>query len=166
MSGSSTTRTESLIDRYYAEERELKQKALSLAEQTLHLDASDLALLNTIAQRFHKSRSDVAQEVLSNALQDLFARVEGGERKLLARDADETAKSMARNIAEDNNLDGIEFKNGFWTAQDRQLTKLEKQQAKVQQVKTPSPEASPLASSETIDNTTEEQQPEAELEAE
>lgn len=132
MPGAETTRTQSLIDRYYEEERELKQKELSLAEQAVHLDANDLALLSTIAQRFHKSRGEVAQEILSNALLDLFARIDGGERKLLARDADETAKNMAESIAEENNLNDIDFKSGFWALQDRQITKLEKQQAKAQ----------------------------------
>lgn len=127
-----TPRTHSLIDRYYEEERELRQKELSLAEVALRLDANDLAMLGMIARRFRKTRDEVAQEVLSHALVDLLARIEGGERKLMARDADESAKAIADSIAEENGIRDVEFRSGYWTTQERQITKAEKQREKAE----------------------------------
>lgn len=130
MSDFETPRTHSLMDRYYEEEREQREREMSLAELSLKLDANDLAFLSMIARRFRKGREDVAQEVLSNALLDLFARVEPGERKLMARDADEAAKNNAESIAEENGVRDVEFRSGYWAQQERQITKLEKQREK------------------------------------
>ena len=58
-----TTQTHALIGKYYEEEREQREKELSLAELKLRLDANDLAMLGMIARRFRKGRDDVAQEV-------------------------------------------------------------------------------------------------------
>lgn len=132
MQETDTPRTHSLIDRYYEEERELQEKELSLAEVTLRLDANDLAMLGMIARRFRKGRDDVAQEVLSHALIDLFARIESGERKLMARDADESAKAIATSIAEENGIRDVDFRTGYWAQQERQITKLEKQREKAE----------------------------------
>lgn len=130
MSDFETPRTHSLMDRYYEEEREQREREMSLAELSLKLDANDLAFLSMIARRFRKGREDVAQEVLSNALLDLFARIEPGERKLMARDADEAAKNNAESIAEENGVRDVEFRSGYWAQQERQITKLEKQREK------------------------------------
>ena len=96
-----TTSTQSLVDRYYEEEKAKREREQTLAAFTMRLDANDLAMLNVIARRFRKNRDEIAQEVLSNALIDLFARLDAGERKLLARDADEAARSLADEIAEE-----------------------------------------------------------------
>ncbi|MFC3679612.1 hypothetical protein [Bacterioplanoides pacificum] len=125
-----TTSTQSLIDRYYEEEKAQRELEQTLATVTTRLDASDLAMLNVIARRFRKTREEVAQEVLSSALVDLFARVEAGERKLMARDADEGAKSLANEIAEENGVHSIEFKGGAWGNHDKAITKLERKKAK------------------------------------
>ena len=125
-----TTQTHALIGKYYEEERELREKELSLAELKLRLDANDLAMLGMIARRFRKGRDDVAQEVLSSALLDLFSCIDAAERKLMARDADDAAKSIADNIAEENGVRDVEFRTGYWTQQDRQITKIEKQREK------------------------------------
>lgn len=137
-----TPRTHSLIDRYYEEEREQREKEMSLAELSIKLDANDLAFLGMIARRFRKGREDVAQEVLSNALLDLFARIEPSERKLMARDADESAKNNAESIAEENGVRDVEFRSGYWAQQERQITKLEKQREKAEK------DASKIASKE------------------
>lgn len=125
-----TTSTQSLIDRYYEEEKAKREMEQTLASVTTRLDASDLAMLSIIAKRFRKSREEVAQEVLSSALVDLFARVDASERKLMARDADEAAKSIANEIAEENGVHSIEFKGGAWGNHDRTVTKLERKKAK------------------------------------
>lgn len=124
------TQTHALIGKYYEEEREQREKELSLAELKLRLDANDLAMLGVIARRFRKSRDEVAQEVLSSALLDLFSCIDAPERKLMARDTDDAAKSIAGNIAEDNGVHNVEFRTGYWTQQDRQISKLEKQREK------------------------------------
>lgn len=123
--------TQSLIDRYYQEEKEQRERELSLASLAIRLDASDLAMLNMIAHRFRKTRDQVAQEVLSNALVDLFSRLEPGERKLLARDADEATRAIAHEIAEENGIRPNDVKTGVWTNHDRHFTKLERKKSKV-----------------------------------
>ncbi len=125
-----TTSTQSLIDRYYQEEKAQREKEMTLAALTVRLDANDLAMLNVIARRFRKTRDEVAQEVLSNALVDLFARIDGGERKLMARDADDAARAIADEIAEENGVRSVDIKTGVWANHDRQITKLERKKQK------------------------------------
>lgn len=130
MSAPDIPQTHSLIDRYYEEERSQREKEQSLAELSLKLDANDLAMLGMIARRFRKTRDDVAQEVLSSALVDLFSRIDASERKLMARDADESARSIADSIAEENGVRDVEFRSGYWAQQDRAIAKIEKQREK------------------------------------
>lgn len=122
--------TQSLIDRYYQEEKAQQEREQSLAALNLHLDANDLAMINVIAKRFNKTRTQLAQELLSSALVDLFSRVEAGERKLMARDADESARTIANEIAEENGLKNLEIKTGLWANHERQFTKLERKKSK------------------------------------
>ncbi|MFQ3171886.1 MAG: hypothetical protein ACI9DG_001924 [Oleispira sp.] len=124
------TNTQALIDRYYNEEKTKKAQALTRASLNLQLDANDLAMLNTIAKRFGKSRDDLAKDVLSHALIDLLTQLEPGERKLIARDADEMGASMAHEIAEENGLKDVEHKPNIWTGHERNIAKAEKKQAK------------------------------------
>ncbi|MAY15039.1 hypothetical protein [Thalassolituus sp. UBA2009] len=128
-----TTSTQSLVDRYYEEEKAKREREQTLAAFTMRLDANDLAMLNVIARRFRKNRDEIAQEVLSNALIDLFARLDASERKLLARDADEAARSLADEIAEENGIHSVEIKTGVWANHDRQITKIERKKAKMQE---------------------------------
>lgn len=128
-----TTSTQSLVDRYYEEEKAKREREQTLAAFTMRMDANDLAMLNVIARRFRKNRDEIAQEVLSNALIDLFARLDSGERKLLARDADDAARSLADEIAEENGVQNIEIKTGVWANHDRQITKIERKKAKMQE---------------------------------
>jgi len=130
MSNNELTNTQALIDRYYTEEREKKARALTLASLNLQLNANDLAMLSTIAKRFGKSRDDLAKDVVSNALIDLLSQIEPGERKLIARDADEMANSMAREIAEENGIKDADHKPNVWTTHDRNFSKIEKKRAK------------------------------------
>src|SRR5690554_8073545 len=99
-----TTSTQSLMDRYYEDEKAQQERELTMATLNVRLDANDLAMLNIISRRFRKTRDDVAQELLASALIDLFSRLETTERKLLARDADEAARSLANEIAEENGV--------------------------------------------------------------
>lgn len=124
------TNTQALIDRYYTEEKAKKAQALAHASLNLQLDANDLAMLSTIAKRFGKSRDDLAKDVLSHALIDLLTQLEPGERKLIARDADEMGSSMAREIAEENGLKNVDHKANVWTTHERSIAKAEKKRAK------------------------------------
>lgn len=130
MPASELTNTQALIDRYYTEEKEKRAQALTRAELHLQLDANDLAMLSTIAKRFGKSRDDLAKDVLSHALIDLLTQIEPGERKLIARDADEMAISMSQEIAEENGVKDIDHKSNVWTGHDRTISKVEKKRAK------------------------------------
>jgi hypothetical protein len=124
------TNTQALINRYYTEEKTKKAQALTRATLNLQLDANDLAMLSTIAKRFGKSRDDLAKDVLSNALIDLLTQLEPGERKLIARDADEMGNSMSREIAEENGLKEVEHKPNVWIGHERNIAKIEKKRAK------------------------------------
>lgn len=127
-----TTFTQSLLDRYIEEEQQQQARQQSLAALSVHLDANDLAMLNMISKRFNKNRIEVAEELLASALVDVFARFEAGERKILARDADEAARSIASDIAEDNGLKEINIKTGAWASQDKDISKLERKLARLQ----------------------------------
>ena len=124
------TNTQALIDRYYTEEKAKKEQALTRASLDIQLDANDLAMLNIIAKRFDKARDELAKDILSNALIDLLTQLEPGERKLIARDADEMGSSMAREIAEENGLKEIEHKPNVWTGHERNIARAEKKRAK------------------------------------
>lgn len=133
MPDTDTTQTQSLIERYYEEEKAIQAKEQTLASLTTKLDASDLSMLSVIAKRFKKQREEIIQELLSSALIDLFARIDSSERKLMARDADEAAKAIATEIAEENGVHSIDFKGGVWANHDRQITRAERQRAKLEQ---------------------------------
>jgi hypothetical protein len=130
MQATELTNTQALISRYYTEEKAKKAQALTRATLNLQLDANDLAMLSTIAKRFGKSRDDLAKDVLSNALIDLLTQLEPGERKLIARDADEMGNSMSREIAEENGLKDVDHKPNVWTGHERNIAKIEKKRAK------------------------------------
>lgn len=130
MPASELTNTQALIDRYYTEEKAKKEQALTRAELNLQLDANDLAMLSTIAKRFGKSRVELAKDVLSHALIDLLTQIEPGERKIIARDADDMALSMATEIAEENGLKDIDHKPNVWAGHDRTISRAEKKRAK------------------------------------
>jgi hypothetical protein len=128
-----TTSTQSLVDRYYEEEKAKREREQTLAAFTMRMDANDLAMLNVIARRFRKNRDEIAQEVLSNALIDLFARLDAGERKLLARDADEATRQLAEEIAEENGVTDVDIKQGQWTTHEKSIVKLERKRAREQE---------------------------------
>lgn len=146
------TFTQSLLDRYLEEEQAQQARQQSLAALNVHLDANDLAMLNMISKRFNKNRSDVAEELLAQALIDLFNRFDANERKLLARDADEAARILAQDIAEDNGLRDLSIKTGVWASHDRETSKLERKLARQQAELEQEQEAELESESEPQDN--------------
>ncbi|WP_221798271.1 hypothetical protein [Oceanobacter mangrovi] len=125
--------TQSLIDKYYQEEQQRRLREKTQADILVKAEPTDLAMINMIAKRFQKSREELIRDVLSNALIDLFARLEAGERKLLARDADENTRQLAREIAEENGLMDLEVPQGHWAGVEKLVLKNERKRAKDQE---------------------------------
>ena len=123
--------TQSLIQKYYEEEQQRAIREKSMAEIRLKLPVSDLAMLNMIARRFNKTRDDLSSDVMASALLDIFSRLESGERKLLARDADESSRKLAADIAEENGVNEVDSRPGFWANQEKLITKEEKRRARL-----------------------------------
>lgn len=130
MSNHDTPSTQALIERYYQEERDQKLREQTLADINLKVESTDLALLTVLSKRFNKSREEVLKDLTASALNDLFSAIDANERKLLARDADDQARSIAEAIAEDNGLKEIESKPNFWAQIDKTLVRQEKKRLK------------------------------------
>lgn len=125
--------TQSLVNKYYQEEQERALRERSLAELRIRLPVSDLAMLNMIARRFGKSRDELSSDVMASALLDIFSRLDAGERKLLARDADEKSRQLANEIAEENGVSEIDSRPGFWSNQEKLISREEKRRARIQE---------------------------------
>ena len=123
--------TQSLIQKYYEEEQQRAMREKSMAEIRLKLPVSDLAMLNMIARRFNKTRDDLSSDVMASALLDIFSRMEAGERKLLARDADDSSRKLAADIAEENGVSEVDSRPGFWANQEKLIVKEEKRRARL-----------------------------------
>ena len=89
-----------------------------------------MAIINTISKRFNKDKSLLVREALSQALLDMFSALDPVERKMLAKDADEVAQSIAAEIAEEQGLDSLEVTGNNWVQQDKLCIKAEKKAAK------------------------------------
>lgn len=150
------TRTQSLIDRYFSEEEERKNRQLSMATLNVMVEAPELAMLTTLAKRFNKTRTELAQDILSQALVDMLARMPAGERKLLARDADEMANNLALEIAEENSIPAPSGKTSIWAGHEKAITKEERRIAKLMEEKQKQAEVQEeaMASTETADTVT------------
>lgn len=133
MKGPDQTSTQSLIDKYYQEEQDRRLKEKTQADILVKAEPTDLAMINMIAKRFQKNREELIRDVLSSALIDLFARMEAGERKLLARDADENTRQLGREIAEENGIMDLDVPQSHWANIEKQLLKAEKKLQKEQE---------------------------------
>lgn len=133
MSNHDTPSTQALIERYYQEERDQKLREQTLADINLKIEPADLALLTVLSKRFNKSREEVLKDLTASALTDLFSAIDANERKLLARDADDQARSIADAVAEDNGVTEVESKPNFWTQLDKTLVRQEKKRLKAMQ---------------------------------
>jgi hypothetical protein len=133
MQDTESNSTQSLIDKYYQEEQERRLQEKTQAEISVKIEPADLAMLNMIARRFSKSRDEITRDVMSTALIDLFSRLESGERKLLARDADEATRQLAEEIAEENGVTDVDIRQGQWTTHEKNIVKLERKRAREQE---------------------------------
>ncbi len=123
--------TRSLIEQFYQEEKERMAAEAAFSPVDIAITSSDMAIANTIAKRFGKDKSVLLREVLSQALIDIFSAIEPAERKMLAKEADELAHSIATEIAEEQGLKEIEVTGTSWIQQDKACVKAERKAEKL-----------------------------------
>ena len=124
------SKAQSLIEQFYLEEQERQAKEATFTPVDISVSSADMAVINTISKRFNKDKGVLVREALSQALIDMFSALEPVERKMLAKEADEQAKSIAAEIAEEQGLDHLEVSGTNWVQQDKLCVKAEKQAAK------------------------------------
>ncbi|EAT13160.1 hypothetical protein HF888_06700 [Bermanella marisrubri] len=124
---------QSLIEQFYQEEQELKAQEATFTPLDLSVSSADMAMINIISKRFNKDKQVLVREALSQALIDMFNALEPVERKMLSKEADEMANSIAQEIAEEQGLDQLEVTGTNWAQQDKQAAKDEKKAEKIAQ---------------------------------
>lgn len=124
------SKAQSLIEQFYLEEQERQAAEASFTPVDLTISSGDLAMLTTIAKRFNKDKSLLVREVLSQALIDTFLALDPVERKMLAKEADELANSIATEIAEEQGLNEVEASGTNWVQQEKTLAKEERKAEK------------------------------------
>ncbi|GAA6133229.1 hypothetical protein NBRC116188_00180 [Oceaniserpentilla sp. 4NH20-0058] len=124
---------QSLIEQFYQEEQERLAQESTFTPIDVSVSSADMAMINTISKRFNKDKSQLVREALSQAIIDMFSALEPVERKMLAKDADELANSIAAEIAEEQGLPSLEENGINWVAQDKQCLKDERKAEKEQQ---------------------------------
>ena len=127
------SKAQSLIEQFYQEEQERLAQESTFTPLDVSVSSSDMAMINTISKRFNKDKGVLVREALSQAIVDMFSALEPVERKMLAKDADELANSIAAEIAEEQGLSSVEETGINWVAQDKQCVKDERKAEKEQQ---------------------------------
>jgi hypothetical protein len=124
------SKAQSLIEQFYQEEQARQAEEATFTPLDISISSADMAIVNTISKRFNKDKGLLVREALTQAFIDMFSALEPVERKLLAKEADEQAKSIAAEIAEEQGLDHLEVSGTNWVAQDKACVKAERQAAK------------------------------------
>ncbi|WP_396586800.1 hypothetical protein [Bermanella sp. R86510] len=127
------SKAQSLIEQFYQEEQEQKAQEATFTPLDLSVSSADMAMINIISKRFNKDKTVLVREALSQALVDMFNALEPVERKMLGKDADELANSIAQEIAEEQGLESLEVTGTNWVAQDKQAAKDERKAEKAEQ---------------------------------
>ena len=127
------SKAQSLIEQFYLEEQERIAQESTFTPIDVSVSSADMAMINTISKRFNKDKNQLVREALSQAIVDMFSALEPVERKMLAKDADELANSIAAEIAEEQGLSALEVTGINWVAQDKQCIKDERKAEKEQQ---------------------------------
>jgi hypothetical protein len=127
------SKAQSLIEQFYQEEQERIAQESTFTPVDVSVSSADMAMINTISKRFNKDKGQLVREALSQAILDMFSALEPVERKMLAKDADELANSIAAEIAEEQGLESLEVTGTNWVAQDKQCIKDERKAEKEQQ---------------------------------
>ena len=163
------SKAQSIIEQFYQEEQARLSDEATFSPLDMSISSADMALISTIAKRFNKDRSLLAREALSQALLDMFSALDPVERKMLAKESDELASSIAAEIAEDQGLSNLEVSGANWVAQDKNCVKAERkaekerEKAKPQQI---AQQQSPETQAPQTDSTIESTQQAEEIEAE
>ena len=124
------SKAQSIIEQFYQEEQARLSDEATFSPLDISISSADMALISTIAKRFNKDRSLLAREALSQALQDMFSALEPAERKMLAKESDELASSIAVEMAEDLGLPKLEVSGTNWVTQDKNCVKAERKAEK------------------------------------
>ena len=124
------SKAQSLIEQFYQEEQARIAQESTFTPIDVSVSSADMAMINTISKRFNKGKNQLVREALSQAILDMFSALEPVERKMLAKDADELANSIAAEIAEEQGLSSLEVTGTNWVAQDKQCIKDERKAEK------------------------------------
>ncbi|MFT7109031.1 MAG: hypothetical protein ACI843_000689 [Psychrobacter glaciei] len=124
------SKAQTLIEQFYQEEIARKAEEATFTPLEITVSSADMALISTISKRFSKDKSVLVREAVSQALLDMFSALEPIERKILAKDADELAKGIAAEIAEEQSIDGLEVSGINWVQQDKNCIKEERKAEK------------------------------------
>jgi hypothetical protein len=117
------SKAQTLIEQFYQEEIARKTEEATFTPLEITVSSADMALISTISKRFNKDKSLLVREAVSQALLDMFSALEPIERKILAKDADELAKGIAAEIAEDQGIPSLEVSGTNWIQQDKNCVK-------------------------------------------
>lgn len=124
------SKAQSLIEQFYQEEQQRMAQEATFSPLEISTSSADMAMINTISKRFNKDKTILVREALSQALTDMFSALDPVERKMLAKEADELASSIAAEIAEEQGLSSLAVSGNNWGAQDKLCVKEEKKAAK------------------------------------
>lgn len=124
------SKAQTLIEQFYQEEIERKQQEATFTPLDITVSSSDMAVISSISKRFNKDKNLLVREALSQALLDMFGALDPVERKMLAKDSDELAKSIAAEIAEEQGLESLEVSGTNWVQQDKNCVKEERKAEK------------------------------------
>lgn len=125
--------SKNLIQQFYAEELKRKESEMTFTQFGLSLNSSDVAMLEVISKRFLKPVDLLARDALSSAIFDMFAALEGSERKTIAKEADELDSTLSKKAAAENGNPDYDEKAVTWNMNDRVVTRNEKKIAKEQE---------------------------------
>ena len=124
------SKAQSIIEQFYQEEQARLSDEATFSPLDMSMSSADMALISTIAKRFNKDKALLAREALSHALQDMFSALEPIERKMLAKESDELANSIATEIAEDLGMARLDVSGTNWVTQDKNCIKAERKAEK------------------------------------
>jgi hypothetical protein len=125
------SKAQTLIEQFYQEEIARKAEEATFTPLDITVSSADMALISTISKRFSKDKNLLVREAVSQALLDMFSALEPIERKILAKDADELAKAITAEIAEDQGLSSLDVSGANWVQQDKNCVKDERKAEKV-----------------------------------
>ena len=124
------SKAQTLIEQFYQEEMERKAQEATFTPLDVTVSSADMAVISTISKRFNKDKNLLVRDAISQALMDMFSALDPVERKMLAKESDELAKSIAAEIAEEQGLESLEVSGTNWVQQDKNCVKEERKAEK------------------------------------